>query len=109
MIPLIVCDLYFNGSVPCFGGILALEGATGRELWRYYSQHEIFALNCNEDLDKDGVKDCLGGGRAAVSGLMVVVMVMVVVVVMVMVVVVVMVMVVVVVMEWLWLWWGFWR
>ncbi|KAL8612256.1 hypothetical protein ACOMHN_038168 [Nucella lapillus] len=65
MIPPIVCDIYFNGTLPCFGGLLALEGRTGRELWRHYSYHELFALNCNVDLDGDGVKDCLGGGRAA--------------------------------------------
>ncbi|XP_076457343.1 uncharacterized protein LOC143291388 [Babylonia areolata] len=65
VIPPIVCDIYFNGSFPCFGGLLALEGLTGRELWRHYAYHELFALNCNVDLDGDGVKDCLGGGRAA--------------------------------------------
>ncbi|KAK6165207.1 hypothetical protein SNE40_023561 [Patella caerulea] len=62
----LVCEIYFNGTLPCFGGILALDGMTGKELWRTYSNHEVFALNCNVDLDQDGVKDCLGGGRAGV-------------------------------------------
>ncbi|XP_069115779.1 uncharacterized protein [Argopecten irradians] len=71
-LPDIVCDIYFNGTHPCFGGLMALEGATGRELWRHYSPHELFGVNCNADLNKDGVLDCLAGGRAnafqAVSG-----------------------------------------
>lgn len=57
------CDLHFNGSFPCFGGILALDGRTGRQLWRHYTIHEVFAVNCNADLDRDGVRDCLIGGR----------------------------------------------
>ena len=60
------CDIYFNGSFPCFGGILALDGRTGHELWRHYTVHEVFAVNCNADLDFDGVRDCLIGGRVAV-------------------------------------------
>eukprot|EP00058_Branchiostoma_floridae_P017038 XP_002602526.1 hypothetical protein BRAFLDRAFT_93831 [Branchiostoma floridae] len=71
-IPAVVCDLYFNGSFPCFGGLLALDGATGHELWRSFADHEIFGVNCNEDISGDGVKDCLAGGRSgafqAVSG-----------------------------------------
>ena len=66
-VPPVVCDIYFNGTHPCLGGLLALEGLTGRELWRHYTDHEIFALNCNVDLDGDGVLDCLGAGRSAVS------------------------------------------
>ncbi|XP_038065379.1 uncharacterized protein LOC119735653 isoform X2 [Patiria miniata] len=62
----LVCDIYFNGSSPCFGGLMALDGQTGRQLWRHYSMYEIFAVNCNVDIDRDGVKDCLGGGRAGI-------------------------------------------
>ena len=65
-IPSIVCDIYFHGTYPCFGGVLALDGTTGKELWRHYAAHEIYGLNCNADLDKDGVLDCLAGGRAGV-------------------------------------------
>ena len=65
-IPSIVCDIYFEGTSPCFGGLLALEGLTGRELWRHYAEHELYGINCEADLDKDGVKDCLAGGRAGV-------------------------------------------
>ena len=62
-----LCDVYFNGTRPCQGGVLALEGQTGRELWRHYTNHEVFAMNCGYDIDRDGVKDCLVGGRVAVS------------------------------------------
>ncbi len=68
----IVCDLYFNGTFPCFGGALALDGRTGKQLWRHYSDHEVYAVNCNGDINNDGVRDCLLGGRGgafdAVSG-----------------------------------------
>jgi hypothetical protein len=65
-VPRKACDIYFNGSFPCFGGILALDGRTGHEIWRHYTIHEVFAINCNADLDNDGVLDCLIGGRVAV-------------------------------------------
>ncbi|XP_022110434.1 uncharacterized protein LOC110989995 [Acanthaster planci] len=60
----LVCDIYFNGSWPCFGGLMALDGRTGSELWRHYTTQEMFGINCNVDIDQDGVKDCLGAGRA---------------------------------------------
>ncbi|XP_061183880.1 uncharacterized protein LOC133192057 [Saccostrea echinata] len=65
-IPRIVCDIYFNGTYPCFGGMIALDGRNGKELWRHYSDHELFGINCNADLNLDGVNDCLGGGRSGV-------------------------------------------
>jgi PQQ enzyme repeat len=65
-VPDIICDIYFGGLHPCFGGVLALDGATGAEIWRVYTVHEVFALNCNADFNGDGQKDCLAGGRAAV-------------------------------------------
>ena len=66
MVPDVVCDIYFNGTYPCFGGVLALNGLNGKELWRTYTQHEVFALNCNGDFNLDGINDCLAAGRAAV-------------------------------------------
>jgi len=62
----IVCTIYFNGTHPCYGGALAIDGKTGRELWRHYSGHEIYAVNCNGDIDKDGTPDCLLGGRGGI-------------------------------------------
>ena len=64
--PKVSCDLYFNGTYPCYGGLLALDGKTGQELWRHYTMHEIYGVNCNGDLDTDGVRDCLISGRAGV-------------------------------------------
>lgn len=61
------CEIYFGGHYPCFGGLLALDGSTGRELWRQYDIHEVFAVNCDLDLNGDGFKDCIGAGRGAVS------------------------------------------
>ena len=65
-IPDYVCDIYFDGQKPCLGGILALDGKTGKEIWRLWTKHEIFALTCQADLDEDGTIDCLAGGRAGV-------------------------------------------
>lgn len=64
--PKISCDLYFNGTYPCYGGLLALDGKTGQEIWRHYTMHEIYGVNCNGDLDTDGVRDCLVSGRGGV-------------------------------------------
>ena len=65
-IPEYVCDIYFDGQKPCLGGIIALDGKTGVEIWRLWTKHEIFALTCQSDLDQDGFTDCLAGGRAGV-------------------------------------------
>ena len=46
---------------------MALDGRTGKELWTHRTHQEIFALNCNVDIDNDGVKDCLSAGRTGVS------------------------------------------
>ena len=46
---------------------MALDGRTGEELWTHRTRQEIFALNCNADIDNDGVKDCLSAGRTGVS------------------------------------------
>ena len=37
-------------------------------LWSYdKSNHEVFALNCQRDIDGDNIPDCLTGGRGGVS------------------------------------------
>jgi len=68
----LTCDKYYNSQFPCFGGVYALDGETGERLWIHYSMHDVYAVNCNGDLDQDGVPDCLLAGRAgtfeAVSG-----------------------------------------
>ena len=49
-IPAFVCDIYFAGQQPCLGGVLALDGRDGRELWRLWTEHEIFSLTCQVSL-----------------------------------------------------------
>ena len=92
-VPNFVCDIYFNGQEPCFGGVLAIDGKTGmwniyqsaafclyiyiwnfclhfwlgKRLWTQWAPHEVFAITCQGDLNKDGVPDCVAGGRAGVS------------------------------------------
>merc|ERR1712168_1795141 len=56
------CNIYFNGSYPCQGGILALDGKSGSELWHMYSSNVISHLNCDADLNGDGLFDCVAGG-----------------------------------------------
>ena len=48
------------------GGLLAVDGRTGAELWRHYSAHEVFAVNCNRDLNADLIHDCIVAGRVGV-------------------------------------------
>ena len=64
--PSSVCVKYFNETYPCYGGAQALDGKDGHEIWRHYSGHEIYAVNCNGDLNQDGIPDCLLGGRGGV-------------------------------------------
>jgi len=66
-VPDVVCDIYFGGARPCLGGLLALDGRTGGELWRHNSPHEIFSVNCNEDLNGDNLADCIIAGRVGVG------------------------------------------
>jgi len=46
---------------------MALDGRTGKVLWTRWAEHEIFALNCQGDLNGDGTTDCVAGGRAGVN------------------------------------------
>ena len=52
-----------------FLGVLAIDGKTGKRLWTQWAPHEVFAITCQGDLDKDGINDCVAGGRAGVSNL----------------------------------------
>ncbi|TRY71775.1 hypothetical protein TCAL_12171 [Tigriopus californicus] len=60
-VPDIVCDIYFGGQKPCFGGILALDGLTGATLWKRWAKHEVFALTCQEDLNNDNLFFAISG------------------------------------------------
>lgn len=45
----------------------SIDGKTGKRLWTQWAPHEVFAITCQGDLDKDGTNDCVAGGRAGVS------------------------------------------
>ena len=45
-----------------------MDGRNGQVLWSFdKSRHEVFALNCQRDIDGDNIPDCLTGGRGGVS------------------------------------------
>lgn len=46
---------------------MAVNGLNGVLLWSIATAHELFASNCNLDINSDGIKDCVFGGRMAVS------------------------------------------
>lgn len=46
---------------------MAVNGLTGSQIWLHFTPHELFASNCNLDLNGDKIKDCVLGGRMAVS------------------------------------------
>ncbi|CAG2181281.1 unnamed protein product, partial [Oppiella nova] len=65
----ISCQIYFNQTKAdtsgCGGGVMAIDGRTGEQLWIRYTPHELFASNCNNDINGDAIKDCILGGRMA--------------------------------------------
>ncbi|KAJ6221142.1 hypothetical protein RDWZM_006954 [Blomia tropicalis] len=67
----ILCQIYFNQTetesktIGCGGGVMAIDGTNGEPLWAQYTPHELFATNCNLDINQDGIKDCIIGGRMA--------------------------------------------
>ena len=60
------CKLKYDSQYPCSGGVIALDGIAGNILWTYKAGHEVFGINCNGDINSDGVPDCLLGGRNGV-------------------------------------------
>ncbi|XP_026286303.1 uncharacterized protein LOC113211963 isoform X1 [Frankliniella occidentalis] len=62
-VPDFVCTLYFGRDPPCLGGIVALNGKTGEILWQHWTRRPVFSVDCSADLTKDGVDDCLVGGK----------------------------------------------
>ena len=71
-VPDFICDIYFNNGgkrgtqKPCFGGVLALDGKTGKVLWTRWADHKVFAVTCQADLNLDGTTDCVVGGMSGV-------------------------------------------
>ncbi|XP_076177555.1 uncharacterized protein LOC143151921 isoform X2 [Ptiloglossa arizonensis] len=70
--PEYICTLYFEGQIPCFGGVLALNGKTGDTLWMHWTAHAIFSVDCGLDITNDKIKDCIicgyGGILYAING-----------------------------------------
>jgi outer membrane protein assembly factor BamB len=46
-------------------GVLAVDGKTGKVIWRVPARDQIFGSAALMDIDKDGVEDVIIGGRAA--------------------------------------------
>lgn len=57
----------YREMLPCEGGILALDGATGNTLWQRWTASIVFSLMCKNDLNKDDQIDCIASGRGGVS------------------------------------------
>lgn len=51
----------------CEGGVLALDGRSGAELWRRWTAFNVFSLFCTVDLSGDERADCVAAGRGGVS------------------------------------------
>nr|CAD7262575.1 unnamed protein product [Timema shepardi] len=65
-VPKFVCDLYFGKQAPCLGGVIALDGRTGGVMWKHWTTHPVYSLDCSTDLTGDGVMDCLVTGKGGV-------------------------------------------
>ncbi|XP_076658207.1 uncharacterized protein LOC143362167 isoform X2 [Halictus rubicundus] len=58
--------VHFNGQVPCFGGVIALDGKTGDILWTHWMAHAIYSVDCGLDLTNDTIKDCIICGHGGI-------------------------------------------
>ena len=68
-----VLDVLTSGSSgPCMSTVRALNGLNGDTLFESELNFDVFALNCNADLNLDGHSDCILAGRfggfAAIHG-----------------------------------------
>lgn len=63
----IFCPIFLGVTPPCEGGVIALNGTNGDILWRYWMNDTVFSLMCTEDVNGDGLEDCLAVGNKGVS------------------------------------------
>lgn len=61
-------DVARCGEAFCEGGVMALDGRTGAELWRRWTAFNVFSLVCADSLGGDATVDCVAAGRGGVSG-----------------------------------------
>ncbi|OAF65277.1 hypothetical protein A3Q56_07006, partial [Intoshia linei] len=66
-IPQHVCEKLYQGERVCGGMVLCLDGRSGKEIWRHYTPHEVYALNGFIDLDSDNIIDVIIGGRGGIT------------------------------------------
>ncbi|XP_063981625.1 uncharacterized protein LOC135164846 isoform X1 [Diachasmimorpha longicaudata] len=64
--PEFLCNLYFEGQIPCLGGVMALDGKSGETLWTHWANHAILSIDCTSDFTKDEMKDCIITGRGGI-------------------------------------------
>ena len=48
---------------------MALDGKTGKTIWKTWTDHKVFAITCQADLNGDSVVDCVVGGMSGVRRL----------------------------------------
>ncbi|PSN30859.1 hypothetical protein C0J52_21219 [Blattella germanica] len=65
-VPDYVCKLYFGGTSPCLGGLIALDGRTGSSIWHHWTSHSVFTVDCGADITNDRTNDCLISGKGGV-------------------------------------------
>ena len=44
----LLCDVYFQGTTPCQGGVVLVDGRTGTQLWRKWLSHEVTGITCEQ-------------------------------------------------------------
>lgn len=59
--------MFLGVKPPCQGGVIALDGTSGQQLWRRWLPHTVFTIFCTADLTGDNVSDCLASGKGGVS------------------------------------------
>lgn len=68
--PDIFCEAFFGTEPRCEGGVLALDGRNGSEIWRTWYNDSIVEVICTVDVNGDGLFDCLILGRQNVRKLL---------------------------------------
>lgn len=68
-LPKTVCSTYYPGVPLCFGGVMALDGQTGKTLWQHWTRRIILSVDCSVDLTGDNINDCLISGKGGVSNI----------------------------------------